>query len=261
MKFNIFGLDIYVYSITMLISFLVGMHLFSKEAKKHQFNEQQINDFLFYLIIVSILGARLYYVLFKLDYYLLNPIEIIMINNGGLAIYGGVLASFLYIVVYAKKHNFKVLKITDMLVIGLIIGQVIGRWGNFFNQEAYGNITTEAYLQSLFIPQFIIDGMNINGNYRIPTFYFESFLNFIGFIILILTRKYNKNLKLGTITSIYLIYYGIVRTIVEGMRTDSLMFLNIRISQLVSIIFVIAGIILLIVMNKKIKEGYYEKKI
>lgn len=258
MKFNILGLDIYIYSITMLISFLICMYLFTKEAKKHNISENIINDFLFWLIIVSIIGARIYYVIFKLDYYLNDPMEILMISNGGLAIYGGVLSSFIYIVIFSKKYNLKVFKITDMLVIGLIIGQVIGRWGNFFNQEAYGLITTENTLQSLFIPQFVIDGMYINGDYRMPTFYFESILNLIGFGILLFVRIKNKNLKLGTLTSIYLIYYGIVRTIVEGMRTDSLMFLNIRISQLLSIVFVFVGIILLYIFNKKVKEDYYE---
>lgn len=259
MKFNVLGIDIYMYSITMLISFLIGIYLFTKEAKKHNIDEAKITDFMFVLIIVSIIGARIYYVLFKLDYYLQYPLEIIMINNGGLAIYGGVLASLLYIVYFCKKNKLTILRLTDILVISLILGQVIGRWGNFFNQEAYGMITTLEYLKSIFIPQFVIDNMYILGNYRMPTFYFESFLNAIGLIILLLVRHFKgKNLSLGVLTSIYLIYYGIVRTIVEGMRTDSLYFFDIRVSQLLSVVFVFIGIGLFVYRTKYKRENYYE---
>ena len=260
MKFNILGLDIYMYSLTLLVSFLLGIYLFTKEIKKHNIDSKKITDFLFLLIIFSIIGARIYYVLFTLDYYLQNPIEIIMINHGGLAIYGGVLAGLGYTIYFSLKNKINILRMTDTLVVSLIIGQAIGRWGNFFNQEAYGVVTTLEHLQSMFIPSFVIDNMYILGEYRIPTFYYESMLNLIGFITIIIIRyKFKNKLNLGMLSSFYLIYYGIVRTIVEGMRTDSLWFLGFRVSQVLSVLLVILGIVLFIISKLKIKEKYYAK--
>lgn len=182
--------------------------------------------------------------------------EIFQIWNGGLAIHGGIIAGLLFIIYYCKKHEVNLWKILDIIVVGLIIAQAIGRWGNFFNSEAYGPITTAAHLKSLGIPQFIIDGMYILGEYRQPTFFYESVWCLFGFLAMLIIRQY-KYLKIGQLTSFYLIWYGIIRFIIEAMRIDSLMLGPIKMAQLVSIVFVISGIIIFIKSIKSKKENLY----
>ena len=155
-----------------------------------------------------------------------------------------------------KKNNIKILKMTDIVVVGLIIGQAIGRWGNFFNSEAYGSATTLENLQNLFIPNFIINGMNINGTYYHPTFLYESLWNIIGFVILLILRK-SKKIKLGQLTGIYFVWYGIGRFFIEGMRQDSLMLFGIlKQAQIISILMIIIGILIIVFTrkNKKYSE-------
>ena len=202
------------------------------------------------IIVFGIIGARLYYVLFNLDYYLSKPLEIFMVWNGGLAIHGGIFAALIFIMIYCKKHKVYTRKILDMLVVGLILGQAIGRWGNFFNGEAYGAITTAENLAKVGIPQFIIDGMYILGDYRQPTFFYESLWCFIGFLAMLIIRKY-KYLRKGQLTGFYLIWYGIERFIVEALRVDSLMIGPMKIAQIVSILFIFIGLILMIFYHKK----------
>ena len=139
----------------------------------------------------------------------------------------------------------------DILVVGLIIGQAIGRWGNFFNSEAYGYVTSYGYLKSLYIPEFIIRGMYINGDYYMPTFFFESCWNVIGFIILLLIRKFYKNLKTGQLLGFYMMWYSFIRFIIEGMRLDSLMLGSIRVAQLVSVVLFIVGVYFVFIRRNK----------
>ena len=134
-------------------------------------------------------------------------------------------------------------------MVGLIIRQAIGRWGNFFNGEAYGPITSLSTLKALHLPQFIIDGMYINGAYRLPTFLFESIWCLIGFIVLITIRKV-KYTKVGQLTGMYLIWYSVGRLIIEGFRADSLMLGPIKMAQLASIIMIIIGILILLFSKK-----------
>lgn len=245
-------IQIYWYSLFIFFGILVGGITIVLETKKHNLKEDTLVDITFYSLILGIIGARLYYVLFNLDYYSQNIIEIFKIWNGGLAIHGGLLFAFLFIYYYCKKHKINIYKFLDIVVIGLIIGQAIGRWGNFFNNEAYGSITTLNHLKQMHIPKFIIDGMYISGNYRKPTFLYESIFCFIGFIIMLLIRKYNKLLQNGELTSFYLVWYGMERFFIEKLRSDSLMLGPIKMAQLVSIIFIILGILTYIkVKNQK----------
>jgi phosphatidylglycerol:prolipoprotein diacylglycerol transferase len=156
----------------------------------------------------------------------------------------------------------KPLRVTDIAVPSLIIAQAIGRWGNFFNGEAHGPVTTLANLKDLFIPQFVIDGMNIGGVYYHPTFYYESLWCLLGFIILILVRKFYKSLKCGQLTSIYLMWYGAGRLFIESLRTDSLMVGSIKVAQLVSGgMIVIGALIFLYLCFNRLKKGkYYDKE-
>ena len=247
---NLGIISIHWYSILLFIAILLGSNLAIKEAKRHGFEENFMVNLLFLGVIFGIIGARIYYVIFNFDYYKDNLLEIFKVWNGGLAIHGGIIAGLITVAIYCYKKQVNLLKILDYLVVGLIIAQAIGRWGNFFNGEAHGAVTSLAYLESLHLPKFIIDGMYINGSYYIPTFLYESIWCLIGFIILLVIRR-RKFMKVGYLTSFYLIWYGIERFFVEGMRTDSLMFLSFRVAQLVSLFMVVVGIGLFIYSLKK----------
>ena len=243
-------ITIYWYSFLIFLSILIGLLIIKKEIKKTKLDKDFIFDLIFYLIPVCIIGARLYYVIFNFSIFKDNLLDILKIWEGGLAIYGVVISGILFIIYYCKKKKQSILLTLDVLAPCLILGQAIGRWGNFFNSEAHGGITTLGYLQSLHLPQFIIDGMYINGNYYIPTFLYESILCFIGFIVLIILRNKLKYKKEGIIICSYFIYYSIGRFIIEGLRTDSLYLFNFRISQIVSIILFIIGIIGIVLIRK-----------
>ena len=243
---SIGNFHIYWYSIFVLLAMIVASFLIIRESKRNNIKEDEILDFLFWGLIIGIAGARIYYVIFNFKYYITNPLEIFAVWNGGLAIHGGILAALIFTIIYSKKKKINLLKLTDICVVGLIIGQAIGRWGNFFNGEAFGKITTLTSLQNLHIPKFIIDGMFIEGSYREPLFLYESISCLLGFIVLLLIRKLYKKLKLGQLTSIYLIWYGITRIIIEYFRSDSLMLGSIKVAQLISLLFIISGIIVFI---------------
>ena len=245
------------YSIFILIAFALGMLIIEKQAIKKGIKKIVISNLCFYLIIVSIIGARIYYCIFNLDYYLYHLLDIFKIWEGGLAIHGGIIASIIFITIYTKKHHINLLQLLDIFVPALILGQAIGRWGNFFNQEAYGPMTTYSHLSSLNIPKFIIKGMYINGHYFEPTFYYESIGCLIG-LVFILIYKYTLQKKDGELTSLYLIIYGIIRIFIESLRTDSLMFYSIKVAQLVSLLMIIIGIILFIVL--KIRSKHDQQK-
>ena len=253
-------ISIHWYSILLFIAILLGSNLAIKEAKKHGFEEDFMVNLLFLGVIIGILGARIYYVIFNFDYYKDNLIEVFKVWNGGLAIHGGIIAGFITIAIICYKKKVNLLKILDYLVVGLVIAQAIGRWGNFFNGEAHGAITSLSYLESLHLPQFIIDGMYINGSYYIPTFLYESIWCLIGFIIMIILRR-KKFMKVGYLTSFYLVWYGVERFFVEGLRTDSLMFFSLRIAQLVSLVMIVIGIVIFIYSLKKSKKYEEDDKI
>lgn len=237
--------QIYWYSLTMLTGVIVGALLAYFEIKKHRINKDDFFNMVFYAVLFGLLGARLYYVLFNLDYYLAYPREILAVWNGGMAIHGAIIGALITMIYFCRKKKMPLLKVLDIGCVSLIIGQVIGRWGNFFNGEAHGGIVNLSFLEKINLPQFIIDGMYLNGHYYHPTFLYESFFNCIAFVILLFLRR-NKNIKDGMLVSFYLIWYGIVRFFIEGLRTDSLMFFNLRVAQLVSLLLIISGIILMI---------------
>lgn len=236
-------IQIYWYSIFIFLGLLTASILIFKEARKRNIDEDFLINLIFNTIIIGLIGARVYYVLFNIPYYASNPIEILAVWNGGLAIHGGIFAALAFILIYCKKKNVNILQLLDIIVVGLIIAQAIGRWGNFFNSEAYGQVTTYAELKAQQIPTFIINGMYILGEYRQPTFFYESTWCFAGFLAMLIIRKY-KYLKRGQLTGFYLFWYGLGRLLIESLRTDSLMLGPIKIAQVVSIVFIITGIIL-----------------
>ena len=247
--FSIGPITIYWYSVTMLLAVLTGVYLAIKESKK-QGMQSFISDLITYAIIFGIIGARLYYVIFNFDNYKNNILSIFKIWEGGIAIYGAIIGGLLAIIYFAKKKKQSIIKTTDIIVPGLILAQAIGRWGNFFNQEAHGKEVSLEFLQSLPLPKFIIDGMYINNTYYHPTFLYESIWCILGFIILIILRKLTKRKK-GIVTYSYFIWYGIGRMFIEGLRTDSLYLGSFRISQIVSMVLILIGIIGLIISNMK----------
>ena len=253
-------IQIYWYSIFIFLGLLTACTIIYREAKKRGIDEDTLINMTFSTVIAGIIGARLYYVLFNLPYYLQHPIEIFEIWNGGLAIHGAIIAGLLTIFIFCKSMRLSFMRMLDIVVVGLIIGQAIGRWGNFFNSEAYGAITTLKALESQGIPKFIIDGMYILGEYRQPTFFYESIGCIFGFLAMLIIRS-GKYLKRGNLTAFYLVWYGILRFIIEGLRTDSLMLGPIKMAQVVSAIFVLIGIIIFLSNMRKSKgdENLYRK--
>lgn len=256
--FNIFGFNVYYYSLCILLGVIVAYILITREGKKQGLPKEFISDLIFYTLIIGILGARVYYCVFNLDYYLANPSEILKIYNGGLAIHGGVIAGLIFVYFYTKKKNVSFIKILDIVAPAVIIAQSFGRWGNFFNQEAHGGITTYQNLKNMHIPEFIINGMHIEGKYYYPTFFFESIWCLIGFMILMIARR-NKNLRKGFQIGFYFIWYGIGRFFIEAFRTDSLMLFGLKIAQIVSLIGIIIGII--IIVTNRNKKYYNEMEV
>ncbi len=240
------------YSIIMLVAIFTGLYLVKKEANRLNLKYDFIFNMCFWSIIIGYICARLYFVLFNLDYYSTNPLEIFMPWKGGLAIHGGLIGGLLTMVYYCNKYKARLIRYLDVIVVPLILAQSIGRWGNFFNSEAHGAATTLEHLQSLNIPEFIIQGMKIDGVYYTPTFLYESLACFILFILFIIIRR-AKFRKVGTMTGLYLIGYGTIRFFIEISRTDALMILGLKIAQIVSLIMIIVGILIITSNNKKTK--------
>mgnify|MGYP003307597550 CR=1 FL=1 len=253
--FSIGPITIYWYSIMILLALVIGYSIIIRYCKKEGMDSSIISDMLCYLVVFSIIGARVYYVLFNFSLFKDDLIGIFKIWNGGIAIYGAIIAGVIYIYYYCKKNNINFIKMLDIFSLSLLLGQAIGRWGNFFNSEAYGGITSYSALKNLMIPEFIIRGMYIDGAYREPTFLYESLWCLLGVVILfIIRKKYSK--VIGRQLYFYLMWYGIGRFFIEGLRSDSLYFYDFRISQIVSIIIIIIGIIgsIRISLKNKVKD-------
>ena len=248
------------YSIFILIAVFIGGIIILHETKKFDIPEEFMSNLIFWVVILGVVGARLYYVAFNFAYYSANPIDIFKIWEGGLAIHGGILFGLIFTVIYAAKYKVKLYRILDIMVPGLIIGQAIGRWGNFFNQEAFGGEVTKSFLTGLHIPEFIVNGMYINGSYYHPTFLYESLWCILGFVMIIVIRRFYKYLKTGQLTGIYLMWYSVGRFFIEALRTDSLMIGNFKIAQIVSIILFIAGLVIVSLKTTGSKfEGLYKE--
>lgn len=248
---------IYFYSIMILIGMAIGVFLVYREFKRHGYNVKELDNMAFYTILCGLVGARIWYVLFNLSEYKDNLLEMFAIWHGGLAIHGAIFGGLLFLFFYSRKHNFHFIKIADIVMPAVLIGQIIGRWGNFFNQEAHGGPVSRAFLDKLCIPDFIIDGMYIKGQYYHPTFLYESVFNLLIMVFILFIRR-NKKIKEGMVFSIYLMGYGILRFFVESLRTDSLMLGSIRVAQLISVLFFIGGFVLFIVSFRKF--DYYNKQ-
>lgn len=240
-------IKIYWYGIIIALAMLIGISLATKEAQKLGLEEDTMVDMALWAIPIGFIGARLYYVLFKWDYYIQNPSEIIAIWNGGIAIYGGLIAGGLAVYWFARRKKMTLTLLLDILAPSVLLAQSIGRWGNFINQEAHGGAVSRQFLETLYLPEFIIEQMNINGTYYHPTFLYESLWSLLGFILLIILRNQKGLLRRGEVALSYVIWYSFGRFFIEGMRTDSLWIGDImRVSQMLSLVLFISAIILLV---------------
>ncbi len=247
--FEAFGVPIYWYGILIVFSMVLGLIWCKLHDGRFGVKFDNLLDLAIVMLPVSIICARLYYVLFSIKYYISNPSEIFYIKNGGLAIYGGIIGGILVIAVFSKIKKLKILDITDFIAPVIALCQSIGRWGNYINVEAYG------YETSLPLKMEIVEsGIT---KYVHPTFLYESVSTLLIFILLSILAKRRK--FSGEITYIYIICYSFVRFFVEGLRTDSLMFFNVRISQILSLaLFIVFGIILI---SKKHKYKQMSKHV
>ncbi|OYD08129.1 prolipoprotein diacylglyceryl transferase [Paludifilum halophilum] len=281
-------LQIHWYGIIMGSAALIGLWIAILEGKRHGLDSELFLDMMIWVIPAAILGARLYYVFFEWDYYLQNPGDIVAVWKGGLAIHGGLIGALVAGAIFMKKREVPFLQMADIVAPSIILGQAIGRWGNFINQEAHGGEVSRQFLEGLHLPDWLIEGMNIQGMYYHPTFLYESVWNLTGFLLLLGMRKWNP--RRGEIFFTYLIWYSLGRFFIEGLRTDSLTFDgpswlasllnglwtpmqvlfepgvmvdgNIRIAQLVSLCLVLAGAGLIVFRRLKGKadEPYLKKE-
>ena len=246
--FSVGNIEIYWYAILISIAFIIAIFALKNDSKKYRIEYDIILKLLIIMIPVSIIFARLYYVIFNLEYYMNKPLEIINIRNGGLAIYGGIIGAIIVIILFCKNKKIKVMDLLDLFVPYLALGQSMGRWGNFINGEAHGSITN-----SIFRMGIVENGIYMEVH---PTFLYESICTLTLFFIL----KYLKNNRKysGQLTITYLFFYSIIRAVIEGLRTDSLMMGNIRISQLLSILLLIGiiGYKLYFLIKNKRKKFY-----
>ena len=248
--FDIFGLSIRWYGIIIASGVVVAFLLSSILAKKKGVSFDDIIDAFIWAFPLAIVGARAYYVIFEFQNFD-SFADMINIRTGGLAIHGGLIAGILtaYIVMRVKKLNF--LEHIDVVIPSVVLAQGIGRWGNFMNQEAHGGAVSTEFISKF--PEFIQKGMLINGAYYHPTFLYESVCDVLICIILIyiLFKKKNQH---GIVLGSYLILYSVVRFFNEALRTDRLMFMGLRVAQLISIVGIILGVILIVTSIKKAKK-------
>ncbi|OCZ49854.1 prolipoprotein diacylglyceryl transferase [Dehalobacter sp. TeCB1] len=241
--FSVFGMGIHWYGIIIATGFLLGILLANKDSDKFGIKQNDINDFLLVVIPLSIIGARLYYVVFEWSNYRNNLLEVFNIHNGGLAIYGGILTAVLTAYFFTKKRKISTLKFFDFLIPYVALGQAIGRWGNFVNQEAHGVGTTLPWRMEIF---------DLSKMQRIavhPTFLYESLWNLGLFFFLLWFRKKKK--FEGEVFTLYLALYGFARFFIEGLRTDSLYIGTFRVSQILAGLFFIVCTALFFIRRNK----------
>lgn len=243
-------LSIKWYGVLIGVGVLLGLWLAIREGKRRGIHEETFMDIVLIAVPSAILGARIYYVLFEFDYYSKHLNEIPQIWNGGLAIHGGLIGAFIASYIFAKKKGLSFWKLADIAAPSILVGQMLGRWGNFMNQEAHGGEVTRSFLEGLHLPTWIINQMYIDGTYYHPTFLYESLWSLLGIILLLSLRK--VNLRRGEMFLTYLIWYSVGRYFIEGLRTDSLMLTEtIRMAQFISILIIVVAIIVLVYRRVK----------
>ncbi|WP_052487692.1 prolipoprotein diacylglyceryl transferase [Gordoniibacillus kamchatkensis] len=286
---SIGSLQIHWYGVIIGFGALIGLILAIREGKRFGIPQ----DFFFDLLLIglpsALVGARLYYVAFEWEQYKNDPVEIIKIWHGGIAIYGALIGAIIAAVIFTRRKGYSFLRIADICAPGLIVGQMMGRWGNFVNQEAHGGSVSKDFLKkTIHLPDFIVNQMNINGIYYHPTFLYESIWSLLGLAMLLFLRR-RPFLRVGELFMSYFIWYSVGRFYIEGVRTDSLVFAgpnwlasflkalwspmssfgwgameagkNIRISQLLSVMITLAAVAIIIIRRRKHIGGHYKDSI
>lgn len=264
-SFSIFGFQIAFYGVIIGIGVLCGVLMAAYIAKKENLDSELIWDFAIYAIIFSIIGARIYYVIFQWDMYKDNLINIFNLRNGGLAIYGAVIAAFTTLWIYCKVKKYSFLQIADICVPGLVLGQVIGRWGNFTNREVFGEYTDNLFAMRLPVDsvrsidisenlaQHIADGTNYIQVH--PTFLYESLWNLILLAVMLLYRQHKR--FQGEMWLLYLGGYGLGRAWIEGIRTDTLFIphTTIAVSQVLAVVLFVVALAADILIRMRLNRG------
>ncbi|MEK4263509.1 prolipoprotein diacylglyceryl transferase [Paenibacillus sp. FSL L8-0499] len=276
--FSIGSLPVHWYGLILGVGALAGLFLAIREGKRFGIPQEFFMDMLLLGVPSAIIGARIYFVAFKWDDYKHNLIDVFKIWNGGIAIYGALIGAIICGIIYFRYKGYPFWRIVDICAPGLLAGQMIGRWGNFVNQEAYGSVVEESFLRDkLHLPDFIVDQMYIGDAFHHPTFLYESLWSLLGIALLMVLRR-QKFVRAGEIFMSYFIWYSIGRFFIEAVRTDSLAFNgsaglasfinglwspmkwlgfeqgyldpaygNIRISQLLSLLIIVAAILLIVI--------------
>jgi len=262
--FELGPITIYWYGVIIATGVFLGLYLATKEADRIGIKKDLIVDLIVFAIPIAIIFARIYYVIFEWNQYENGPWwQVFAVWNGGIAIHGALIGSVITAIIYTRVKKVSFWQIADILAPSLILGQAIGRWGNFMNQEAHGGPISEAaynkFLQ--YLPDFIMNQMTIDGVMFHPTFLYESFWNIVVFIFLLVLRRYNP--LRGEVFLSYVITYSIGRFFVEGMRTDSLYIGEIRVAQLISILLIVGTVVLIVYRRKsgQDKKRYNGKSI
>ena len=245
-SFNLFGLEIYFYGVIIALGFILAALYCAKRAKEFGLSSNKLYELVIWLIPTCIIGARLYYVLFKLDYFIANPDKIFALRDGGLAIYGGIIAGIIVGIIWCRAKKIRVFAVADLTAFGLLIGQSVGRWGNFINREAFGAQTEIFCRMGLTVPGF-------ETLYVHPTFLYESLWNILGLIVLHIWSKKGKRKYDGQVFWLYILWYGLGRAWIEGLRSDSLYIgsTDIRVSQLLAIVSAVVSLVILIINARK----------
>ena len=285
--FKLGPISVHWYGIILGTAALIGLLLVIREGKRFKLQPEFFMDLLLIGVPSAIVAARIYYVAFQWENYKNNLSEIIAIWHGGIAIYGALIGAIIAALIYVRRKGYSFWRIADICAPGLIVGQMIGRWGNFVNQEAHGGPVSESFLRNtLHLPDWIVNQMNIEGIFYHPTFLYESVWNFVGLLLLFWLRR-RPFLRAGELFMSYFIWYSLGRFFIEGLRTDSLDFTgpawlasllnglwspmsllfgeagtmtyggNIRISQLLAVLIIIAAIIIIVLRRRM---GYAKTK-
>ncbi|MBD2872619.1 prolipoprotein diacylglyceryl transferase [Paenibacillus arenilitoris] len=278
--FTLGSIEVHWYGIILGTAALVGLLLAVQEGKRFGIKPDFFMDLLLLGVPSAIIGARIYYVAFMWEDYKGRFLDVFKIWEGGIAIYGALIGAFICGFFYFRYKGYNFWRMVDICAPSLLAGQMIGRWGNFMNQEAYGGETTEAFLRdTLHLPNFIVEQMLINGAYRHPAFLYESLWSLVGLVILFILRR-QRFLRAGELVASYVIWYSLGRFFIEALRTDSLAFIgpswlasfinalwtpmelvfmqgyldpsygNIRISQALALLLIIGAIVLIIVRRR-----------
>lgn len=264
-EITILGFSIHFYGIIIALGFLAGLAMAMHEAKRTEQNPEDYLDYMLWMVIPAIIGARLYYVIFSWEDYKDNFLSIFAVRQGGLAIYGGVIAAVLVLIIFCKIRRKSFFLMADTMVMGLLIGQIMGRWGNFFNREAFGGYTDGLFAMQIPIadasyttPELLQKAVTIGGIDYIqvqPTFLYEGLWNLAVLLLIFFFWRKKKKFD-GELLCVYLAGYGLGRCWIEGMRTDQLLLGNtsIPVSQVLAGVLAIIGISVIVVKRIRMRK-------